>query len=94
MGGKERIITMRKKYYSGFQVHDVLNEVLEDGYEIMEILNRFASLEQDDVIEVIRCKECKYWEQAEYNTRKHYCTWDKCEKPAKHYCGWAERKEE
>ena len=55
-------VTLKKKYYDGFQVHGILNEELNDGKLIMQILKRFADAPSADVVEVVRCKDCKWYE--------------------------------
>lgn len=51
---------LKKKYYDGFTVHDILNKHLDDGHKILELLTAFADADGVDAVPVIRCKDCKH----------------------------------
>ena len=70
-----------------------------DGWNsAIEIINNAPTA---DVVEVVRCKDCKYSEFI-YNSKKkgepsvgHYvCTSRRCSTVAEGYCHWGERSEE
>lgn len=52
---------LTKKYYDGFIVHDILYKHIADGHKILELLKAFADADGVDAVEVVRCKDCKYW---------------------------------
>ena len=51
---------LKKKYYDGFEVYNILNKHLEPKKK-MEVLTDFAEAKGVDAVEVIRCKDCKHW---------------------------------
>lgn len=53
-----RLIPLKKKYYTGVQIRDVIDEVCTDSNDVLEILSRFAAIKTDDV-EPIRHGEWK-----------------------------------
>lgn len=58
----ERIV-LRKKYYDGNMVRDAVMSVTEDYNTIMELLKAFSDQPPlIDVIEVVRCKDCRWYE--------------------------------
>ena len=90
---------LKKKYYDGFTVHDILSKHLDDGHKILELLTAFADADGVDAVPVVRCAQCKHmgdvylvslpWlEQKEHRCRywEHPITPDD-------YCSRAERKE-
>ena len=83
---------LKKKYYDGFTVHDILNKHLDDGYKILELLTAFADADGVDAVEVIRCKDCKYYEETDETIGT--CLLTESGAHVKGYCSWAERKEE
>ena len=50
---------MKKKYYDGFIVHDILDAHLKPE-KMLEVLKAFAEVKGVDAVEVIRCKDCKH----------------------------------
>ena len=46
----------------------------------------------NDVVKVIRCKDCKYWEKSHINYNEHICYWGGYTKQEDDFCSWAERK--
>lgn len=82
-------------YHKSFEVDDgrnVWNSGLWIRYKIFEEAIREAPT--IDAVPVIRCKDCKYWENSSTDTTEHICHWGKFRKSADAFCSWAERKEE
>lgn len=52
---------LRKRYYNGIQIVDVLNKHIDRPETIMNCLNNFINLEVDDAVEVVRCKDCRWF---------------------------------
>lgn len=79
---------LKKKYYDGFTVHDILNKHLDDGHKILELLTAFAGADGVDAVEVVRCRDCKHRITAncERFGIKRYTQSDS-------FCSWAEPKE-
>ena len=44
--------------------------------------------------ELIRCKDCKYWDTSKSNIMNHTCYWGYFLKKEDDYCSWAKPKEE
>ena len=89
---KGTVTMLKKKYYDGFTVHDILNKHLDDGHKILELLTAFADADGVDAVEVTRCKDCKYWACDDCET---YC--DELGifgTDMNSYCSYAKRKEE
>ena len=85
---------LKKKYYDGFTVHDILSKHLDDGHKILELLTAFAEADGVDAVPVIRCKDCKYWQKSSINYNEYVCYWGGYVKQEDDYCSWAERREE
>lgn len=87
---------MKKKYYNGFQVKDILDRTIEDKDLMLEVLKEFAKAKQeDDAEEVIRCKNCKYWwEVNETCIHEKHCDGHLCviSVGPYHYCAYAEKR--
>ena len=58
---------LNKKYYDGFNVVDILFKNLEPK-KMLKVLEAFSECDGVDAVEVVRCKDCKY-----YNPQQHYC---------------------
>lgn len=43
------------------------------------------------VIELVRCKECKYYDNEDYGEPTRYCTWHESVVNADDYCSYGER---
>lgn len=90
---------LKKKYYDGFIVHDILNKHLDDGHKILELLTAFADAHGVDAVPVIRCKDCKHSEPW-YRDRRRCFLWNEngIDVFDDGYCNYgkikAERKEE
>ena len=69
------------------------NDEMFDGYEYR--IQELPSIEP----EIIRCKDCKYWNKGSCECREHavncqdYMVGD-IETEAEHFCGYAERRED
>lgn len=87
----EMVTMLKKKYYDGFTVHDILNKHLDDGHKILELLTAFADADGVDAVEVIRCKDCKWWKAEKEECIEWY---DSPYAPADGYCFRAERRED
>ena len=46
---------------------------------------------KDDVVEVVRCKDCKHWKQV--NEERHACYYHGSEMDYDEYCSYGERKD-
>ena len=67
-----------KKYYDSFAVMDAITEFME----------KVGNIQGADVVEVVRCKDCKHFEQAE-------CPWDELFViNVNGYCSRGEREED
>ena len=78
----------RKKY--------IIGDIWElTGAEIREVINSLPTIQP----EIIRCKDCKYWNKGSCECREHavncqdYMVGD-IETEAEHFCGYAERRED
>ena len=56
-------MALEKKYYSGSQVFDIIKELPEK--EFLSMLNTFAKERGADVVEVVRCKDCEFYDEDE-----------------------------
>ena len=86
---KGTVTMLKKKYYDGFTVHDILNKHLDDGHKILELLTAFADADGVDAVPVIRCKDCVFNHGGEcwgFGDGHLVCDDD--------YCSGGERKEE
>ena len=91
---------LKKKYYDGFTVHDILSKHLDGGHKIVELLTAFADADGVDAVEVVRCQDCKYyrkdgdcWHEWDNDGRIYYQSIINEPNPDD-YCSRAERKEE
>lgn len=83
---------LRKRYYNGIQIVDVLNRHIDRPETIMNCLNDFSNLEVDDAVEVVRCKNCKHWAMHSWCSR--LAPFDKVYMGADDFCSRGERREE
>lgn len=57
--------------------------------------NCWKEITTSDCIEIIRCKDCKYWQDNNGGYPHPECRWGRGETPDKDdYCSYAERKDE
>ena len=82
---------LTKKYYDGFIVHDILEKHLEPG-KMLEVLTAFAEAKGVDAVEVIRCKDCKYYEEQDETIGTCLLTENGAHITG--YCSWAEVKDD
>ena len=89
---------LKKKYYDGFTVHDILSKHLDDGHKILELLTAFADADGVDAVPVIRCKDCKHYYEKEWvvGGGSYTTCWYQTIANAQpnDFCSRAERKEE
>lgn len=62
-------MALEKKYYSGSQVFDIIKEL--PYKEFLSLLDTFAKERGSDAVEVVRCKECKWYDKI--NDNSGYC---------------------
>lgn len=80
---------MNKKYYDGFNVIDILFKNLEPR-KMLKVLNEFAESDGVDAVEVVRCKDCKWFN----DIGCAISIVDDSDKPKyDDYCSYGERKE-
>lgn len=60
---------MKLKYYSGAQVTSIIGKLPSKEY--LEMLNAFAKEPSADVVEVVRCRECKHKAEGQGYCYKH-----------------------
>ena len=91
-------LQLRKKYYDGNMVREAVMSVTDDYNTIMKLLSAFADQPPlTDVIEVVRCKDCRYWDTSrEWTGRegKHKCEIDNLIVPPDGYCHVGERRDD
>ena len=76
--------------YSEHKIHEMIYRTINEA---------MSAIEQQptaDVVDVVRCKDCRYWQD---NQEGHYpnelCPWDKNETPDEDdYCSFGERRED
>ena len=84
---------LKKKYYDGFDVIDILFKNLE-AKKMMKVLEAFAESDGVDAVEVVRCKDCMYYRP--YSDGQYDCD-NMCGMADPYedgFCSRAERKEE
>ena len=96
-GGREERrmkIALRKRYYTGIQIADVINNYVDSSETIMKCLKAFGNLECDDAVEVVRCKDCKeYMPWNGSNICGRFGSYYGATKP-NDFCSYGERSEE
>ena len=90
---------MNKKYYDGGIVTEILFTHLE-AEKMLEVLTAFAEAKGVDAVEVVRCKDCKYyredgdcWHEWDNDGRIYYQSIINEPNPDD-YCSRAKRREE
>lgn len=64
-----------------------------DGHTSKDV-RRLLSIPADDVVPVVRCKDCKYWQDNNDGYPHEECRWGHGETPdANDFCSYGERKE-
>ena len=64
---------MEKKYYDGAAVVEVLSKHIESAEKYLELLKAFAAVKGVDAVQVVRCKDCRYFYPAEYDKKGNTC---------------------
>lgn len=88
---------LKKKYYTGLQIHEAIDGVVGDYKKAIEIYRRLAKMETDDLVPVVRCKDCKYWNKTwrnDWSPDYHYCPMTDGVRKGIFYCAYAERSED
>lgn len=88
---------LKKKYYTGLQIHEAIDGVVGDYKKAIEIYRRLAKMETDDLVPVVRCKDCKYWDKTwrnDWSPDYHYCPMTDGVRKGIFYCAYAERSED
>lgn len=89
---------LKKKFYSGAQVCDIIFEAVANADVVERIMRRFAvEPSSPDAVEVVRCKDCKEWqtdwEPSNSDGERYFCcAIDKFPK-GDFFCAFGERKE-
>lgn len=78
---------MADKYVNLSDIIETLEH--EWGYEGMR--EDLEKLPTADVVEIVRCKDCKYWKQV--TAERHACCVFGFEMDCDEYCSYGERKE-
>lgn len=88
-------IELWKKYYDGNMVRDAVMSVADDYNTIMKLLKAFAAQPPlTDVIEVVRCRNCRYFAIVNQPYDENWCTvMEGCVDPDG-YCYKGERRNE
>ena len=84
-------IPLRKKYYTGEQIKDILDDFITDVSQEIKMLERFADLPTADVVEVVRCKDCEYFVD---EMGWAYCGMTYLPTEEDGFCKWGERRED
>ena len=65
-------------------------EKCEECGQLSDVRNHYPRLQTKDLVEVVRCKDCKYYDRGIcYYPAVRYVAHD-----ADHYCGYGERREQ
>lgn len=84
---------LKKKYYTGLQIHEAIDGVVGDYKKAIEIYRRLAKMETDDLVPVVRCKDCKHWGMHK-SLNVPWCFEMHIDKSEEGYCDIGERSEE
>ena len=75
-------------------IHYEICEIMSDQYGISKVPPSQCGFYKitADVVEVVRCKDCKYWQDNNGGYPHEECRWGKDETPdADDYCSYGER---
>lgn len=76
-----------KRRYSTYN----LDDAYENGYD--EHIKQVEAIPTADVVEVVRCKDCKYWNPYKsHHYRGHFCDVVTLFVQENEYCAWGKRK--
>ena len=84
-----RYIDPSKIKLTGLTFEDINNEVY---FSLSDVRKAIEQTPTADVVEVVRCKDCKYWQQV--NAERHACYYHGHEMDYDEYCSYGERKEQ
>lgn len=84
---------LKKKYYTGLQIHEAIDGVVGDYKKAIEIYRRLAKMETDDLVSVVRCKDCKHWGMHK-SLNVPWCFEMHIDKSEDGYCDIGERRED
>ena len=84
---------LKKKYYTGLQIHEAIDGVVGDYKKAIEIYRRLAKMETDDLVPVVRCKDCKHWGMHK-SLNVPWCFEMHIDKSEDGFCDSGERREE
>ena len=88
-------IELRKKYYDGNMVREAVMSVTDDYNTIMKLLLAFADQPPlTDVIEVVRCRNCRYFAIVNQPYDQTWCGVMQDSVKPDGYCYWGERRED
>ena len=63
-------------------------------YATKEFISLQKKIESGQLVEVVRCKDCKYWQDNNDNYPHEECRWGHGETPdANDFCSYGERKD-
>ena len=64
------------------------------GFESNEcfVLKESLRKQYEMYAQVIRCKDCKYWQKSSINYNEYVCYWGGYVKKEDDFCSWAERR--
>jgi len=88
-----------KEYIEREAARDLMERALEDDWEIQYANDRLRDIPAADVVEVVRCRECKWWVREGNDSYGYamFCDHD-CSlggqgiKKPEDYCSYGERK--
>lgn len=85
---KQYLLDLKKR------VNDILpGQSVISGTTLLELIDRFPAA--DDVVEVVRCKDCKHWDKTwtnDWAPDYHYCPIIDGTRKGDFYCADAERR--
>lgn len=80
---------LHKKVKSDYEIGIYTHAVLTESF--IQFVEKQPTA---DVVEVVRCKDCKYWQDNNGGYPHEECRWGKGETPdADDYCSYGERRE-
>ncbi len=85
---------LKKKYYTGLQIHEAIDGVVGDYQKAIEIYRRLAKMETDDLVPVVRCKDCKHGERDNIECLRYVCEIIGATFDRDFYCAFGERSED
>lgn len=97
-------IKLHTKFYSGKDVHDLIIRHLSNDYHAaLAAIRELSNIPASDVVEVVRCKDCKMWGRTLTEEERQFCidtntdlvcgVWTSDGLMPNDYCSQGERKE-